>query len=170
MAIVPFQLPSNPEVFTAQKKSYLGTPIASPLRIEAGKYFDDNGNEVRYEGLDLDIVVITVSRDKNIVITQVAGRSEPVIEYISSGSYQVTITGSLLNQKQHERPEDAIKTLSAICNASASLRVTCDYLQYFGIYELVIQRENFAMRPGFLNQQPFELNCISVKPFELVKE
>ena len=155
--------------------SYLGTRVYSWLQLgEADRtqnsYRNDAGAIVNYDSLRLNEVLITVSQQKNIVKTQVAGRSGTVKEYIADGDYAIQVQGFLVNANPNIRPKDRIETLLQICKAKASVKAYSNFLNLFGISDLVIESYNFPQKAGFWNVQPFELTCVSDVPFELIKE
>lgn len=155
--------------------SYLGTKVFSWVQLghtntSLNSYLNENGNTINYEALKINEVLLTVTQNKNIVKTQVAGRSGTVKEYISSGDYGVQIQGFLIDPNPQKRPDFKIQQLLQICEASASIKVFSNFLNLFGISDLVIESYSLPQKAGFWNVQPFELNCVSDVPFELVKE
>lgn len=147
--------------------SFLGTPIFSNIEIKAGKYFNNDGKEIEYEGMTIDTVLFDVSQEKLIVKTEVSGRNGTVKEYISDGDYDITIRGVLVDRSPNKYPYDQVNALLEICKAQASISAASVFLQQFSIHSLVIESYNFPQREGFYNTQPFEIQCVSDEPVEL---
>lgn len=144
----------------SNKISYLGTPVFGEIVL-------------KYEAENLEIEVQTVLSDvtmtRNIVKTVMQDVDGTVKEYISDGDYDVVIRGMLVSE-ENEFPRDQITLLHNICLVKDALVVESEFLQLFGIYNLVIESYSFPQQEGIRNVQLFELNCISDKPIELIIE
>lgn len=96
---------------STRKESYLGTPVFSPLTIHPGKYTDDKGTEITFEGIYLDTVLMTVSHTKIIQKTTVAGRKGTIKEYIGDGDRMINIKIVIASPAPNIFPEEAVTRL-----------------------------------------------------------
>jgi hypothetical protein len=183
-------LPSRQEQFTAEdinfdeatKSSLLATPVWANLEFPAGSYTDLDGNVVEYPGLRIDSVVMTVSTERTIVRTAVAGRSGTVKEYISDGDYIIKASGILVGETIDRDgslemsdigaalPESDLRALILISRATKSIPVVSEFLGFFDIEEIVISAVSWPQVSGVRNAQGFSLDMYSDEPVELVQE
>jgi len=148
------------------KISALGTPIVSNVSFKAGSYTAGN-QSVSFDGIDLDSVLININQSKNVVTTEVQGRSGTIKEYISKGDYVISINGFLVSDDNDSYPAEQLRTLNEILNAPISLDFTSEFLDKFGSFDLVITDFSFPQEAGFRNRQAFSINALSDNPIEL---
>lgn len=151
--------------------SFLGTPYASDIIFQDGKYINSQGKTIEYSGITLYDMTIVVNQTKNIVKTPVQGRAGDFKEYIADGDFNITITGRLSPVDKNsisKYPEDAMNILIDLCKVQDSIAVVCKYLQRFSIYNLVIESYDLPQTEGSHTIQAFTLNCLSDEPVELV--
>lgn len=142
------------------KDTVFGLPIYMPLLFEK---IDNMSND-----LFLDSAVVTISRTKNIIVTNVQGRDHSVKEFINNGDYNVSIEGFIAG-KGANYPREQVEQLEVILNAKQSLKVVNEVFQIFGIHELVITDYELPPMPMF-NIQRYEIAAISEKPIEMILE
>lgn len=148
--------------------SLLGTPVYSNLVINKGQYQDVvTGEIIRFEGIRIDSVLFNVSREKNIVSTEIQGRDGSIKELIASKDYQINISGYLVSNQINVAPIELKNTLIQICNAKIAVEVVSSFLNDFGIYSMVIQSYQMAEVQGKRSLIEFSLSCLSDLPFDL---
>jgi hypothetical protein len=148
--------------------SYLGTPIFSNLHIQGGQFKDPvTGDIIEYEGLRIDSVLFTVNREKNMVITDIQGRDGSIKELIANKDFTIQISGYLLSNKINVAPVNEKNALIKICDAKTSIEVVSNFLNDFGIYNIVIQNYSIAEVQGKRSVIEFNLNCLSDIPYDL---
>ena len=155
----------------AKAVSYLGTPVETNLILGDGenvltKYVDIEGNELTYYGLQIDTVIMEVSMTKNIIKTSIQGKSGTIKEYVNDGDYIINVSGRL-SLKTNVYPESNVNRLIKICQIPDSVPVTSDFLQLFGINEIVIDDFKLPQEKGIRNEQGFEITMTSEIPILL---
>lgn len=171
---VPANTVSTPELY----KSKLGTPVFSDLNISAIEYVDPQNPDrvIKSQGIGdpsdsnlfrIDTVLFTVDMTKNIILTPIQGRPGTIKEFISDGDYHVNIRG-VLTGVNGEYPKDAFRILMDILKAPIALDVNSWYLSQLGIFQIVVTDFQVNQPEAMLNTQPFEINCISETPVELI--
>lgn len=163
-------------------KSMLGTDVMSNLVIEATAYEDIEGNISGSAELRLDHVLVNVEMNKNIVMTELQGRNNDVKEYISNGSYAISIKGSLTGRVlpngnsfknngiaglNGAYPNDEMTQFIEMIKCPKSLRVRSWYLSQFGIDYIVIKRVIAGQDAGKYSTQNFEIQAYSDEAIEL---
>lgn len=167
------QLISIPEEETEEPiaQSLLNTPVIDNIVFQADRYYDLEGNEITYNELRIDSVLIEVSQTKNIIKTPIQGRNGTVKEYISDGDYLINIRGVINNnprQNQKVYPKSYVQDLINLCKAQRSLVVTSKFLnQIFEINDIVIENYSIPQVEGVRNQQPFSISAVSDVPIDL---
>lgn len=147
--------------------SYLGTPVFSPLLIKPGSYQTEEGETIGFDGIFLDTVLMTVSRSKIIQKTQITGRKGTVKEYIADGDFSVNIKAVIASPAPNIYPREAVERFLKILEAPISLEVTSEFLNMYGIYNLVIEQDDQVQRQAFQNVAIFDINAVSDEPLEL---
>lgn len=157
------------ELSPTTNKGTLGLPVFGGIVFKSGSYVDKNGETVDYGFFDRDLLIecclIEVGQQRKIVSTEIQGKSNPVLQFISNGAYGVTIKGILASSLPNVYPDADMRALQSICNAEDSVSVQCPYLQdFFKIGNLVVQYASFPQLEGNITVQPFELKCLSDEP------
>lgn len=165
--------PTNKDI--TDKKSLLNTPVFSSLEIEGGRYQDYDGKILRYPSVSIDTCIFTVSQQKNIVTTEIAGGNGTIKEYIGLGDFQINIKGLIVG-RNGQYPKDTSVVgkgrsgtgeLLAALNARTELGINSDFLQLFNIYQVVVSYYSFPQTEGGQSIQAFEINALSDTPTQL---
>lgn len=147
------------QVDEANAISVLGTPVFSNLVLQS-----QDASVI----LRIDAVLMTVSMTKNIVKTKVQGQNGTFKEYVSDGDYKVGIKGVLASTNPQVYPRNQVQRLKALCDLAEPIEASSDFLDLFGVHNLVIERYQFPQKEGFYNMQGFSLSCVSDEPLELL--
>ena len=99
----------------------------------------------------------------------VTGLNGTIKTYVSDGDFDIRMRGMLIADNPNDYPIEEVKQLTELLKQPLSIEVVCDYLQLFGIYNLVIQDYNFPQSEGTQNTQVFEINALSDAPIELIE-
>lgn len=165
-----FDLPEADPDTPLDFKSFLGLNVYDALELEGGSYTiynpDGSTDEVEFEGMTLETVIINISQRKNIVRTKVAGRDGRVKEYIGLDDFDVFAYGAIFHPGS-KFPEDDLRRLEAIINAPTSIRANSRLLDIFGISHVVVQSYNLQPEQGFNNMQPITIRMASDTPILL---
>ena len=169
---IEFQNIKTLEIDVSSLKSSLGTQVLSPITFLGGSYKErlDNGqitNSDYDEFMLPPTSTVEVGFLKTVVKTPLRGGRGTFKEMIGEADARVRIRGILLGEDS-KRPEQGIRSLYELNKVPSELSVVCDYLSWLGIDYLVIESLNFPDLQGKPNMQPFELNCISDKPIQLI--
>ena len=133
--------------------NWLGQPVFCSCRLTDP---DDDTNKI-----DLLTVIIEVSMQKNIDTVAVNGLDGTIKTYLNDGDFDLRIRGMVTMDNQADYPLDDVKTLAALLKIRKSLKVTCEYLLIFGIYELAIMDYSFPQMEGTQNVQLFDIAALS---------
>lgn len=163
----------------------LGLPLVQPVYEDSLKLVEgDNQNgftsrfgtlvvgalALRYkqeQQIQLSIAISQVNMTKTIVKTAIQGLDGTVKEYINDGDYEITIRGAIVSNDR-SYPSEQVKQLHQILLIKDALDVESEYLNVFGIYNVVVESYSFPQQEGMQNLQLFELQCVSDLPIELV--
>lgn len=140
--------------------SLLGTPVWADLILKTSDA----------DAVKIDTVLIEVSMRKNIISTVVQGRAGTIKEYVSDGDFDVKIAGALWRPKPGEYPQREVAALIDLLKKPIALKVVSPFLQFFGIYDLVVEEWSMPQKEGFSNLQFFEIAALSDAPIELIDE
>lgn len=152
------------EVFTRDAGLYkgpLGTPVMADITFESVTYTDFiTGVKKTTKKITLINVLINVSQAKKIITTEIQGRNGTIKEYIGLDDYNVNINGFIIANNGQSTKSDMID-LQNMCNARVQIPVTCDFLNSFGIFNIVIKDYTFNQEAGGYSKQPFTINALS---------
>ena len=93
--------------------------------------------------LVMNDAVVSVSRTKNIVTTQIVGMNGTVKEYISAGDYSVNIVVGVAAVRDgvivDEYPAEGLRELRAFLDDNEALSVHSEFLEVFDITSIVVK-------------------------------
>lgn len=175
--LTPEAFEEIPDIFDEGRvaTSYLGTPIFSnlTLSVEGNQFVDLEGNTIEIDPLTMNTVLMTVRQTKNIVMTPIQGRNGTVKEYISDGDYVITAVGAIVTEQTLQNffgnrfPIEEVDALIQLLQAQKELRATSNFLQLFGIDDVVITGYDLPQQQGSREIQPFTINMVSDTAIEL---
>lgn len=152
------------------KIGMLGLPVWDTVTLITEPYTTDDGLVISTPtGLNLEIALIEISNDRNIVKTKIAGANGTIKEYMSDGDFNINIKGSLVSKYSNMPPIDELNTLNIIIKHPEALTVRSNFLDYFDIQKLVIEKPVVKQREGMRNVVDFELQCVSDYKYVLGK-
>lgn len=163
----------------AGRSSYLGTPVFAQVQIQPGSFFEiediEGTNPIDYEGIVMQSVLVDVSQSKKVVTTSIQGLDGEVMEFISNSNFVINISGNIIGQTEGDNvvgigqvyPKVDTDRLIQICRVPNALTVTSEFLNQFGINEMVITSYKFAEKEGFRNMQPFQITALSSSAINL---
>jgi hypothetical protein len=145
-----------------QVYNWLGLPVFCSCRFTDPDNADNK--------LELLTVIIEVSMTKNIDTVAVNGVDGTIKTYINDGDFDVRLRGMITSSNQDDYPLDDVRKLIELLKIRKSLKVTCEYLMLFGIYELAVMDYGFPQLEGTQNTQLFDISALSDKPIELLED
>lgn len=146
------------ELFNLPTSSVLGTP----------RYF-----AITIGGVTLpNEPLIRVSGAKNIVVTDIAGGDDAVVEMIGRQRWKIQIQGYAVREGAardrpagglvpDDYPEEWLRKLVALYNQNEALDCQCQLLSYFNITRLLIEDIDIAAVPGAHGYFPYQINASS---------
>jgi hypothetical protein len=144
--------------------SVLGTPIWDYLIIAGDTYQDRILGTVTYEEQRIDTILITLSQAHSLVLTEIQGRDDEVIEYVGKKSIRVNFKGGVYGNNNN-RPKAEIANLVKILNSNKPLKIKyCGFLGEWNISEIYLMDKNIPQSMGGYNYQLFEFNAINSVP------
>ena len=96
------------------------------------------------------------------------GGNGSVKEFISQDDFTITIRGFLINYDSQDYPEQLLSDFWAVVNSKKSMGITSRVFNLLDIHNIVITDARLVGVEGYMNMQPFELDCLSDTPQELV--
>ena len=143
------------------ERSFLDNPVFSSLIFD--KIDEENLTE-----LDLQTVILSVSKSKNIIQTEVTNRPGTVKEYINDGDYSISVRGQITSEQRTVAPQDTAFALDSFLSLGQSLEVSSTFLLTFQITTVVVLDYSISEREGTRNTYDFTIDMISDNPIELI--
>jgi hypothetical protein len=146
--------------------SVLGTHVFDTLKIDALNYYDTESSRTVYaSAINILPVLFNADQGKNIVKTEVQGRSGTVKEYIALGDYTMSCKGVLTSQSGPKTyPKDEANNLIAMLNAPVALTITGKFINHFGS-SWVVDRYSLEQKEGYPFMLFFSIDLISDTDF-----
>ena len=119
------------------------------------------GNVDPFNTIEFSTALIDLTQTKNVVTTRLSGRNGTVKEYISDGDYYVSIRGIIFSGANNVYPDAEIKAFYKMCAIPASIKVTSNMLNNYGINYLTIMEYETHQMEGDRTMVPFSMKCIS---------
>lgn len=151
--------------------SPLGTPVYGRIILgktgagESNTYTDAQGKTGSYQTVELDCALVNaVDFNRKVVVTNIQGLDDPIIEFISNGGNDISISG-IFNSTPGVAPFDFIFNLSSIFNATVPIPITNYYLNLLNIFYIVIMPgTTMGQLEGGYATQMFTIKALSVTP------
>lgn len=154
--------------YTSKKKTSL-EKLWNPgneIEITSAQWKDDSFKSRTVIHCDL-IPKVTMSSQKNIVLTTVQGRDYTRKELVSGGDLTYTVNGSIDSGQDGVYPSEAVKRFIRIMQHNGIVKV--NYIT-FGLLNVtrVIIKEFSLGEPQYKNIQPYSFTCVAVEPDDAI--
>lgn len=158
---LPAQIQQDAPITT----SLLGTPVWDYLAIESGSYIDNQtGKTVNYNEQTFHSVLINSSQSHRLVLTDIQGRDNEVIEYVGKASIRLNIKCGIFSNNNN-RPRNEIINVINILNSNQPIKIKfCNFLADLNISQFYVLDKNINQTMGGYNYQLFEFNAINNVP------
>lgn len=144
--------------------SIIGTPVFDNLTFKPGTFIDRDGNEIEYNGIRVDTVLMTVSNKRNIVETPISGSDNTIKEFINNGPYTIQVEGAIYNPDPNQvdvYPAVDVKALITLTRVPDSIEVVSKFLNQFNIKDVVVRNPQFPTVPGMRGRQLFRMTLVT---------
>lgn len=154
---------------SAQAQSVLGTPIYEQITLNVPATVSNGvitSKAFTYTFPDwplFDISPAWIIKKENM-----QGGTGTVKEFITQDDFTITIRGFLINYDSQDYPEDLLTDLWKVINCKKSIGITSRVFNLLDIHNIVIVDARFPAVEGYMNMQPFEIDCLSDIPVELL--
>lgn len=157
------------EPLTPEERLNIGGSVGRfGLPVHGNVLFEVTRDGVRYE-IELIDVLVSVNYRNTIVTTPTQGRRGTVKEYIKGDDYQVSMTGSLVSEKQNAFPLEKLQLFVSILEEEGQIPVASAFLGVFGITRLVLDSYDFKQEDArYMNSLPFSLKFLSDEDVNLI--
>lgn len=171
----------NGHKITAKDKYGNRVPEALMLHYDTNKLIQVN-DRVAAQGEDsaytnsfttktlcfIDLIArVTVSSDKNLVLTQVQGRDFTRKELVSGGDITFNVSGKMVSNSPDIYPENEVKKFVQTMQYSGVVKVNHLVFKQLGVDKIIIKNFNLGTS-DCKNEQPYSFSCVAVEPDEAV--
>lgn len=161
----------NVEVYTEEEVEQvgaLGHAVLMPWQFEQFSYKETDSTGTRTIGMAsllLPIVMVEISRKKNMEMTDVEGRDGSVKEYGSHGDFVMNVKGIFLGDGAYPKKErDGLAAFEA---AKVAVPVANKLLNDLYVFDVVIDDLRWVPLEGVQHAQAFEFTAYSDSPVAL---
>lgn len=123
------------------------------------------------ESLEIDDIVINLSRQKQIIKTALTGLDGTIKEYICQGDYDISMTLGIVATDVNgaiidEYPEEGVREVKKFLDLNEQLKVQSPFLDLFDISRIVITGYSLKQSTES-NRQVIEIKALSDEDFEI---
>jgi len=116
-------------------------------------------------------LMVSFSRDKNVVRTAVDRSETEVIEHFGLKPFTINIQGILIDQETRQHPRELLKAVNEMFGAWGTYKVTGDIFLDLEVYEIFFESNfNVSFVEGYADTVKFSVQAISTFPLELKKK
>lgn len=113
-------------------------------------------------------LMVSFSRDKNVVRTQIDRSETEVIEHFGLRPWTINIQGILIDQDTHKYPAQLVKSVREMFNAWGTYEVTSNLFMDLDISEIFFESGlQVGFVEGYSDTVKFSVQAISVAPVEI---
>ncbi|HWY13258.1 MAG TPA: DUF6046 domain-containing protein [Bacteroidia bacterium] len=166
----------NGKVPVAQRQDFplstsaLGTPLWDYLIIRGGTYTDRLRGQITYPDIRIETVLINITQSHNLVLTDIQGRDDEVIEYTGKKSFRINFKGGIFGNNNN-RPKNEIADFVNMINSNKPIKIRfCGFLAEWDISEFYILDKSIPQTMGGYNYQLFDFNAINSVPVILASK
>jgi hypothetical protein len=110
--------------------------------------------------------LVNVSSDKNVVLTQVAGRDYSRKELVSNGDVKFSVTGHITSSLPDCYPNEEVQKFREIMRYRGIVEVNNVIFDQWGIKYVVITGFNMPTQEGSKSVQDYSFECVGIQPDE----
>jgi hypothetical protein len=113
-------------------------------------------------------LMVSFSRDKNVVRTQIDRSETEVIEHFGLRPWTINIQGILIDQESHQYPSNLVKAVREMFNSWGTYNVISDLFMDLDISEIFFESGlQIGFVEGYADTVKFSVQAISVAPVEI---
>lgn len=146
----------------------LAIPVAQPVKMTTTTY--KNGTSVDEEVTSDHLVwydttaLINLSSDKNLILTQVAGRDYSRKELVSNGDLNFSVSGHITSRMPDIYPSSEVQKLRQILQYKGIIEVNNEFLDQWGVTKIVVKSFNFPSSEGNKSIQDYSFEAVGIQP------
>lgn len=147
----------------------LGIPVAEPIIMTVDKFL--NGTWSSAQQIKSDHLVwydttalINLSSDKNLILTNIAGRDYSRKELVSNGDLNFSVSGHIVSTIPDIYPSDEVQKLRQILQYKGIIEINNEFLDQWGVKKIVIRSFNFPSSEGNKAIQDYSFEAVGIQP------
>lgn len=138
--------------------SYAGRKVGDGAQGRSGSV--TNSFLVWYDTVGL----VSVNSDKNVVLTQVAGRDYSRKELVSNGDIRFSVSGHITSNLPDCYPRQEVQKFREIMRYRGIVEVNNEIFDQWGIKYIVITSFNLPPTEGMKSVQDYSFECVGIQP------
>lgn len=111
---------------------------------------------------------ISLSSNKNVILTSVQGRDFTRKELVSGGDLQFSVSGNIQCDQSGVYPTLAVKKFVQAMQYDGLLTIHHYLFKYLGVTKVLIKDWNLGA-PEYKNMQPYTFTCVAIEPDEEIQ-
>ena len=150
--------------------SVLGTPIYEQITLTIPAVQGSGGqvSSRQYDYVFPDWPLFDIAPSWTIKKENILGGNGTVKEYIQQDDFEIRIRGFLINYNSNDYPEQLVADFWKAINCQRSIGITSRVFNILNIHNIVVKSVRLPALEGYMNIQPFEIECVSDEAVELL--
>lgn len=136
------------------------TPLLNPDGVRPRINFVMSDHLVWYDTTAL----ISLSSDKDLVLTRVTGRDYSRKELISNGDLNFSVSGHISSNMPDIYPSQEVQKLRQILQYKGIIEVNNEFLDQWGVNKIVIKSFSFPSNEGNKSVQDYSFEAVGIQP------
>lgn len=108
--------------------------------------------------------LVTVSSDKDLILTRVTGRDYSRKELVSNGDMMFSVSGHITSRMPDIYPANEVQKFRAMMEYKGILDVNNEIFDQWGVTKIVIRSFNLPSTEGNKSTQDYSFECVGIQP------
>ncbi len=155
---------------TKPVNSILGTPIYEQITLTIPAVQSSGGQVTspQFSYIFPDWPLFDIAPSWTIKKENILGGNGTVKEYIQQDDFEIKIRGFLINYSSQDYPEQLVTDFWRAINCQKSIGISSKVFNILQIKNIIVKSAQLPSLEGYMNIQPFEIDCISDEAIELL--
>ena len=110
--------------------------------------------------------MVSFSKSKNLVITEIDGSDTEVVERYGDKSWEIKLQGVIIDMNNHQYPEAGVVKLREFFNMAEALKVSSKLFDNLNIKSIYFTNVDISGVSGFADTIQYTLSAKSIQPIE----
>lgn len=146
----------------------LSIPVANKVSLTITKYSNGGQTTQTFNSDHLvwydTTALISLSSDKDLILTRVTGRDYSRKELVSNGDLNFSVSGHISSNMPDIYPTNEVQKFRQIMQYKGVIEVNNEFLDQWGVKKIVIKSFNLPQNEGNKSVQDYSFEAVGIQP------